>query len=717
MQELSNISVINLVYEGGHRVPLVWWWPLGIHPALYGTNFDLPVSQIDFFATFADIMEYPLPLGDKCVYAFNSENAVVHGQDASRIGRPGLYPNQPNPTRWIRDMETWNWNDAANNRFDSTVVFRTPKDFTKYDMEVMVVGPDRTEQWLTKEEQTGFILGWEGCMAEDSISFKSAFTAHKISTEHRDGKTYHKFENDLENVPTKVQTGKLGDISIRLGRYKLIRFNPPKDSRTGPTRQHLVPHEGAEWYNASEDDRCNYDVTDGNLLNPGCTVEPDCRPHKTFGETFCMRDHYYQLFDLEKNFGEKRFCEKSISEAGVNEELTDALGVRRNDTRGNYSMVKSGEKPTDPFGYGIGVESSPAALFLNDCCVLNTDEQPKKENVPTQPTTVAGVDICSTVLFSKKGKEMTGGKCIFKQSIANRIGQSYANFESWADKEEARTINKFKYGEKFGWTSETHFKRPSASDYKPGYVCSKLQHATPDSSSELKRNKKMWDAEWQGGGWRHVSKMDLLCNPEVATTTTTTTTTPTVKPKEFTLGCKVPDHDGPLGEGWEANTKYSESINIERRTNPAILNGELDTNEFGVWTPLATCLKNALHLYEGQAYFKETETLDIHIDTNKKPIVENGSKNGFELTGDKIIAGGVIGSSGYASAKSAELFNTIKNASDGHKSFHGAGNRYNEKPDGSDSIVLKCLSFLPEHVKANAALQPLSIQVRNRTSL
>ena len=45
-----------LVYEGGHRVPLLAWWPLGTSPVLYGTNFDLPVSQVDFFATFADIL-------------------------------------------------------------------------------------------------------------------------------------------------------------------------------------------------------------------------------------------------------------------------------------------------------------------------------------------------------------------------------------------------------------------------------------------------------------------------------------------------------------------------------------------------------------------------------------------------------------------------------------------------------------------------------------
>ena len=32
------------IYEGGHRVPMLTWWPLGTHQALHGTNFDLPAN-------------------------------------------------------------------------------------------------------------------------------------------------------------------------------------------------------------------------------------------------------------------------------------------------------------------------------------------------------------------------------------------------------------------------------------------------------------------------------------------------------------------------------------------------------------------------------------------------------------------------------------------------------------------------------------------------
>jgi len=109
-------------------------------------------------------------------------------------------------------------------------------------------------------------------MAEDSVSFKSALSASHVGTEIRNGKTYHRFENDLTNVPTKIMSGKLGDLSIRLGRYKLIRFNPPKDLRTGPTRQHLVDHHGQKWLDAAEEDKCTYDQM-GRALNPGCTIE------------------------------------------------------------------------------------------------------------------------------------------------------------------------------------------------------------------------------------------------------------------------------------------------------------------------------------------------------------------------------------------------------------------------------------------------------------
>jgi arylsulfatase A len=46
------------VYEGGHRVPFIIRWPKVIPP---GTRYDSPVSQLDFMATFAEMVGEELP--------------------------------------------------------------------------------------------------------------------------------------------------------------------------------------------------------------------------------------------------------------------------------------------------------------------------------------------------------------------------------------------------------------------------------------------------------------------------------------------------------------------------------------------------------------------------------------------------------------------------------------------------------------------------------
>ena len=43
-------------------------------------------------------------------------------------------------------------------------------------------------------------------------------------------------------------------------RYKLVRYNAPKDIRAGPTRQHLTDHHGAAWLTADASERCTYDL-------------------------------------------------------------------------------------------------------------------------------------------------------------------------------------------------------------------------------------------------------------------------------------------------------------------------------------------------------------------------------------------------------------------------------------------------------------------------
>ena len=44
------------------------------------------------------------------------------------------------------------------------------------------------ELWLTQEDWSGYLVGWQGCMAEDSISFLKAFDAVKIGERVNDGK-------------------------------------------------------------------------------------------------------------------------------------------------------------------------------------------------------------------------------------------------------------------------------------------------------------------------------------------------------------------------------------------------------------------------------------------------------------------------------------------------------------------------------------------------
>ena len=57
---------------------------------------------------------------------------------------------------------------------------------------------------------------------------------------------------------------------------------------------------------------------------------------------------------------------------------------------------------------------------------------------------------------------------------------------------------------------------------------------------------------------------------------------------EFNVGCKVADHDGPLAEGWEANSQWKE--NAERNMD-GIKDGEVSKAAFGKWADFANCLK------------------------------------------------------------------------------------------------------------------------------
>jgi len=64
--------------------------------------------------------------------------------------------------------------------YDTEVPFKYFGELTDYLVESQFQGWGTVETWKTKEDQTGFVVGWEGCMAEDSQSFANAFKANKV---------------------------------------------------------------------------------------------------------------------------------------------------------------------------------------------------------------------------------------------------------------------------------------------------------------------------------------------------------------------------------------------------------------------------------------------------------------------------------------------------------------------------------------------------------
>lgn len=803
------------VYEGGHRVPFLSWWPLGTHPALLGTNFDLPVGQVDFFATFADILNYPLPNSTYCTYAFNSETAAISGRDPTILGRPKrgkeqrtfAYENAPIWTQRVWNYTTnpclakvgvkqrasrkceWRtceeckqfWDDEIVTDENSPFNYRTADwmaiqknvfciagagmkcltDEYGYDAEVQMktgiklnylkeiknLGYKEAELWYTKEQKTGYMLGWNGCMAEDSQSFADAFKAKDVSDQEpdcdKDGNCYKTFTTKLDRVPSRIYAGKLGDLSLRLGRYKLVRFNAPKDRRTGPTRQHLnkfSKHEGTAWVNAGKPwnkqatlaDRCWYD-DEGNSMNPSCTIEPLCRNHTTFdaaekGPT-CMRDHFYQLWDLERNFGEKVFCENSLNpRMNANLELEEVLKLdghlnKLGSSLARFDMGASGtkdpEKPSDKYGYGLGIESTPMGEWTNDCCILNHDEKPKVD-----PETI---DMCSQMRI-KKGplhngfdsetgisydddrKEWTGGSCI-KIRLLKKGDGTLDSFKAWTAKHKDYIYRRLGYG-KHGWNDETHFSRfdeLSEDNWEYGYGCSGVALGKPNSASKNINNQVIWDDKLKK--WRHASMADKFCKPPKKADP---------EDAKFELSCKVKDHNGPLGEGWENNKLYKSALKKsfnDGRYDPNVADGEVKAQDFGKWADLVNCMKGALQLIEGQAYYPETreEIKDLgkanYLSTifeNELPVMDGPGKNGkpSPYEGERPLSGRPIGDSIMAQKHAEQAWEKIEGKNAKKRRFHGGGSRYIEVDDGSDALIAKCIKYIPKNEPGPYKIQP-----------
>ena len=92
-------------------------------------------------------------------------------------------------------------------------------------------------------------------------------------------------------------------------------------------------------------------------------------------------------------------------------------------------------------------------------------------------------------------------------------------------------------------------------------------------------NQVIWDKNLKA--WRQSSFADKICAPPKPVTT-----------QPHNVGCKVPDHNGPLAEGWESNSQWKDAkFQHEGRYDSTVANGEVSSNDFGAWTPFVNCLK------------------------------------------------------------------------------------------------------------------------------
>ncbi|MFA9452912.1 MAG: sulfatase-like hydrolase/transferase [Candidatus Aminicenantaceae bacterium] len=75
----------NSVYEGGHRIPFIVRWPGKVKP---GTHSDVPISLTDMIATFAEFLNFPLPVSA----AEDSINVLpaILDKDTNKVRRPAL---------------------------------------------------------------------------------------------------------------------------------------------------------------------------------------------------------------------------------------------------------------------------------------------------------------------------------------------------------------------------------------------------------------------------------------------------------------------------------------------------------------------------------------------------------------------------------------------------------------------------------------------------
>ena len=158
-----------------------------------------------------------------------------------------------------------------------------------------------------------------------------------------------------------------------------------------------------------------------------------------------MRDHYYQLWDLEKNFGEKTLCDDTLSEKMNPNKALELTLMSSFMDRGFFGdgtgAKKPAEKPTDRWGFGTGVESTPFGINVNDCCILNLDEKTlpndtrKKrsvEKIRSKRSSSRQVYNCGQMRVKLKGVEKkTAGWCKPNPAFKRQGIIKLMNFENY----------------------------------------------------------------------------------------------------------------------------------------------------------------------------------------------------------------------------------------------------------------------------------------------
>lgn len=109
---------------------------------------------------------------------------------------------------WAKRVSQFSESDWANHTdFQGMIVPRTGSGKSNFEITAENLGLGRIEQWLTMEDWTGFLVGWQGCMAEDSISFLKAFDAVKIGERDENGKVL--IHNELSVITSSVVISRL----------------------------------------------------------------------------------------------------------------------------------------------------------------------------------------------------------------------------------------------------------------------------------------------------------------------------------------------------------------------------------------------------------------------------------------------------------------------------------------------------------------------------